>query len=1109
MSSARRVPVQPSRLVRRIVLALALGLPAAAAAVDGISVTGHWSGTNENLYGGFGEIYRHDIEDGEVVGHTLLYQDAAQKARNPVISADGTRAAFLLENGRIAVVPLAGGDATVLQSAQSHGQACLDWPEGEWVYYTKGGFSQPSGSKLLHRVNAQNDVDEYVLTFKKNDGVTESGTWRFHIARDLQHTAIRPDDTDPHPAGCITAFDMINDGHLRSDRSLGARGDWRCSTGMDPDGVYIFEGNRAHTGGTVRFWDDLSEVKTMLWEDARSWGPDTADTGISHNRNAWAANSQKWLCIHVGWGNRGVNGANQMLINWVDEERIVVTENTDGSHAFDCAGDFFVVESIPDEPPEVLTQPADLTVTEGQPARFTVSARGTAPLRYRWQRDGADLGGEDTASLAFTAALTDDGARFRCVVSNDFGTATSDEAVLTVEPDTQPNEPPLVDAGPDSSVRVNADLLLSGTVTDDGRPGSGLTIAWSQLSGPGAVVLTTPDAASTYATFDAEGEYELRLQADDGELSAHDDVHVTVNPLPWIRITRPAGGESWEADSVQNIEWQAYDVTNVRIDYSVDGGDTWISVEESVDATEHPQWWTSYPWTVPETPTAEARIKLNEYSWVTSDTSELFTIVGPPQTLELLSPAAGDTLTGDSTTQVRWTAENVDRVVLEYTLVGGDAWSSIGETDATLGEQGWLVPSVSTSLAEVRARTVSGNLADRSGPFTIVPGAQPAGALEVTRLTVTGELPAELGAIGEVLVDGEAVAVGPDRVFTAEKSVPAGAESLVLTIRAGQGADEITRTLRLDLEDGEPPIDGLPVSAAEIREFLGGRDAALVWVDAGSRMRVLDLREADPAVRLLADDLDCVNPLISPDGTRVVYSRGMANGPKTVYLRALDGSGAAERIGGGDIGYWHLDAGGDEHVVYCDWSVKQDNGAGGSTHLRAIERGGVVPAGDPQAIHDRAMDAGPNADLTWLGQVYDNLWAHDLGAAADYPTASFFLLDGSPADHQSCNGSMAPDSTARLMALVIPHDWVRIYTHDPGTDTIRETTRFALPRGMVEWEFPEWSTDPDYFTAALHAGDQNLRLFVLRVAEGEVVPERIQITGDHARVTYSHLWVGE
>ena len=59
---------------------------------------------------------------------------------------------------------------------------------------------------------------------------------------------------------------------------------------------------------------------------------------------------------------------------------------------------------------------------------------------------------------------------------------------------------------------------------------------------------------------------------------------------------------------------------------------------------------------------------------------------------------------------------------------------------------------------------------------------------------------------------------------------------------------------------------------------------------------------------------------------------------------------------------------------------------------------------------------------------------------------------------------MAPDDSARLMALVIPHDWIRIYSHITASDRFEETSRFNLPEGMVEWEFPEWSTDPGYLT---------------------------------------------
>ncbi len=195
---------------------------ATVGAVDGVSVTAHWTGTNENLYGGYGQIVRHDIVDSQVVSHTVLYDDPANPARNPVISPDGSRVAFLLQDGSIAVMSMGGGQAEVLQNAHSHGEACLDWPSDDWIYYTKGGFNQPSGSKLLHRINATTGADEYVLTFLKEDGVTESGTWRFHIANDLRRASVRPDDTQPMPYGCITAFDLVDDTHLRTARSLGS-----------------------------------------------------------------------------------------------------------------------------------------------------------------------------------------------------------------------------------------------------------------------------------------------------------------------------------------------------------------------------------------------------------------------------------------------------------------------------------------------------------------------------------------------------------------------------------------------------------------------------------------------------------------------------------------------------------------------------------------------------------------------------------------------------------------------------------------------------------------------------------------------------------------------
>jgi sugar lactone lactonase YvrE len=84
-------------------------------------------------------------------------------------------------------------------------------------------------------------------------------------------------------------------------------------------------------------------------------------------------------------------------------------------------------------PPTVALQPANLSVTEGQAASFSVAASGDAPLAYQWQRNGVDIAGATATSYTIAATvLADSGAAFRAVVSNAAGTATSNAATLTV-----------------------------------------------------------------------------------------------------------------------------------------------------------------------------------------------------------------------------------------------------------------------------------------------------------------------------------------------------------------------------------------------------------------------------------------------------------------------------------------------------------------------------------------------------------------------------------------------------------------------------------------------------------------------------------------------------
>jgi hypothetical protein len=83
--------------------------------------------------------------------------------------------------------------------------------------------------------------------------------------------------------------------------------------------------------------------------------------------------------------------------------------------------------------PSITAQPANQSVVIGRPATFAVTASGTAPLAFQWQKGGVSIAGA-TASSYTTPATTqgDDGSSFLVVVSNGSGSTTSNAAKLTI-----------------------------------------------------------------------------------------------------------------------------------------------------------------------------------------------------------------------------------------------------------------------------------------------------------------------------------------------------------------------------------------------------------------------------------------------------------------------------------------------------------------------------------------------------------------------------------------------------------------------------------------------------------------------------------------------------
>src|SRR5262249_53761139 len=87
-------------------------------------------------------------------------------------------------------------------------------------------------------------------------------------------------------------------------------------------------------------------------------------------------------------------------------------------------------------------------------------------------------------------------------------------AFLTRAFDTQINFAPAVFAGPNQTIWLPDSANLTGTVSDDGLPGcGGLTVSWSEVSGPGNVSFGNSNSLSTTVGFSAPGSYVLQLSA--------------------------------------------------------------------------------------------------------------------------------------------------------------------------------------------------------------------------------------------------------------------------------------------------------------------------------------------------------------------------------------------------------------------------------------------------------------------------------------------------------------------------------------------------------------------------------------------------------------------
>lgn len=335
------------------------------------------------------------------------------------------------------------------------------------------------------------------------------------------------------------AFQLDAGGEFGFCRSTDAGANWTNRAALVEalnDQCYLFPGNAADANDCWALYHDAStDELTLKVHD------DSADTNSESAVIATMVDN-----TDVSAGRYGFDGAirhsDGHLIAAVVTERDTATADF---RVFDINGTGSIVEKT-----AIATNIDDLYYPQ-----VYITTAGHIYIAYVGKRDGSET--LDTSAGVYYVLSTDGGATWSAG-DTAYSAAVSDWRHAMCAPngpkfyvawidismalgiignadnavDEASNTAPVVDAGPDDSILGVFEYTMQGVVTDDGLPliPGVVTSLWSTISSPGGIPATFDNATDPESdvTLPAVGVWVLRLTSNDGELTAFDEVTITV-----------------------------------------------------------------------------------------------------------------------------------------------------------------------------------------------------------------------------------------------------------------------------------------------------------------------------------------------------------------------------------------------------------------------------------------------------------------------------------------------------------------------------------------------------------------------------------------------------
>lgn len=377
--------------------------------------------------------------------------------------AGAVQAQSSLTNGLLAYYPL-DGDATDWSGNGFHGTPVGAMPATDRFGRQNGAFAIPGGSAhILVPVDFANAQTVTICAWVSFDTITHG-----------RRAAIF--DRDDWGRGILFAQWYFELEHYELRLFVG-------SAGWEGQAWVTFAPETHHWYFVAGTYD---RAVASLYVDGLLTAEAPSTAGISY-----AADGINWLGNSALWGDQPLNGR-------IDEVRIY-------NRALSASEVQLLYHCEPpggtDASPTALVTPSSLSAAVGVAACIEVNALGATPLNYQWQFNGTDLqdggriSGTRSDHLQISTVAPEDAGTYTVVVSNAYGSVTSNPATLTVL-----LRPPEIAAEPGNQTVVSGAPATFAVVATGSLP---LTFQWRRngvdLTDGGQVSGTQTDSLSIAA----------------------------------------------------------------------------------------------------------------------------------------------------------------------------------------------------------------------------------------------------------------------------------------------------------------------------------------------------------------------------------------------------------------------------------------------------------------------------------------------------------------------------------------------------------------------------------------------------------------------------------